>query len=316
MQQHGEQRTALGEGTALQTGGKWQGYAAIVAAAFLLSWQSPCAKLLMANGVQSFDTVTMLFVVAVVLAHLIALVRGRLPEVYRKGRRHWKVVLPIGITNFGISAGMFLAARTLSAGVISVVLYLAPALICIFFMITKIRPIGTVHKVAVVVSFVGCVLALNVIGAPLGEFSVVGLLFALIGGGSYAAYIALCDLTVPPDLDKLSLVTTGLLVSTVLSVVANPTMFLRFADLALMDWGLFFYLALMTKFVALFMIVKGTQAIGSEKSSVVLSMEVPFTLLVAFVVLGETMRPIQLVGTAFVVGAAILLQQQGEKGEA
>lgn len=47
--------------------------------------------------------------------------------------------------------------------------------------------------------------------------------------------------------------------------------------------------------------------IGSERTSIVATLEIPITLLVAFVVIGERMGLIQLVGVLLVIGASMLL---------
>ena len=66
----------------------------------------------------------------------------------------------------------------------------------------------------------------------------------------------------------------------------------------------------MTKIVCLHLMLAGTKIVGAARSAVVQSMEIPFTLLLAFVTLHQMLGPVELLGTGLVVLSVILMQRQ------
>ena len=277
---------------------------------FFFSWQSPITKLLMREHVSSIDCVTMLFLFGAVLVNLITLASPRRKEVYRDCIRCSKALVPMALMNFFVSVGIFYALRTLSAGVVSVLLYMSPAYVCIFFMITKIKPVSRLNKVAVLLSIGGCCLALNVFNTPLAELSVSGILFGLLACVAFGSYQLVADLKLPGDLQQLSIITVGLTVGGIVGSIINPSMYIRLPQLSPLALGLFLLSVVMTKIVPLLLEVRAISIIGSERASVILSMEVPWTLLLAYFTLGETMLPSQLAGVGLVVLSVILLQKK------
>ncbi len=284
------------------------GYLLTALAAFCYSWQSPITKLLLAEGVRALDVVTGLSFCAAVLIDGYLLAAGKAPAVAGEIRAHFPVVLLQGIAKFGVNFGLFLGLRTMPAGVLSVVFYTAPAFVCMFFMITKIKPVSTVNKVAVLFTIAGCILALDVFGTPLGELSVSGILLGVLAAVSSGTYTVLTDLK-GREMSLLSITAGALTVNAVLAAVINPGMFLRIPTFTAAVAGLFLCQALVSKIMSIVTETNGVMRIGAEKASVVLSLEVPFTLLVAFFTLQETMTPIQLAGVGLVIGSVLLLQR-------
>ena len=68
-------------------------------------------------------------------------------------------------------------------------------------------------------------------------------------------------------------------------------------------------MALFCGVAPLFFLFWGMRTIGSEKAGIIGVSELPFTLVVAFLVLGETMDGLQLIGIFLVVLAVLVLQK-------
>lgn len=277
-------------------------------AAFCYSWQSPITKLLLAEGVRALDVVTGLSFCAAVLIDGYMLATGKARTVVRETKANLPVVLLQGVAKFGINFGLFLGLRTMPAGVLTVVYYTAPAFVCLFFMVTKIKPVSAVNKAAVCITICGCLLALDVFGTPLGDLSVPGILLGILAAVSCGTFTVLTDLKGRGM--SLDTITAGALtVNALLAAAINPGMFLRIPSFTLTVIGLFICQALVTKILSIVTETNGVMRIGSEKATVVLALEVPFTLLIAFFTLGETMTPVQLTGVALVIGSVLLLQR-------
>ena len=289
---------------------QWKGILMLVLFAFFVAWQTPFARILQNHGVPQIGTVTMLFVLAAVLINAADLVTGQAARIYRDGVRHLKVLVPAAVLNFVGSIGLFFSVHTLNVGVAVVLLYLSPVLICIFFLLTKIRPVPHIQRVAAGICIFGCLCAVNVFQTPLAELSVTGILFALLAAASLGGYTLSLDLLVPPELDRQVVVTFVLDIAAVLSILVYPGMFAEFAHLTLPDIGIFLYLAVVTKLLCLYLLLAGTKIVGAARSAVIQSLEIPFSLLVAYLTLHQLLSPVQFIGVGLVFLAVILMQKK------
>jgi drug/metabolite transporter (DMT)-like permease len=290
--------------------GMAKGYLFLILFAFFVAWQTPFVTILQNHGVPAIGTVTMTFVVAAVLINLIDLVTGRIKTVYREGRQHLKALLLMGALNFMGSIGLFSSVRTLDAGVAVALLYLSPVVICLFYFVTRLRPVSRHQWIAVAVCVIGCAMAVNVFQVAKGGLSVQGVLFGLLAATSMGGYVMCNDLLVPKDMDKWTAITLVLDTAACLSIVVYPGMFEQFTGLSLLDIGIFIYVAGVTKIVCLHLMLAGTKIVGAARSAVVQSMEIPFTLLLAFLTLHQMLGPVELLGTGLVVLSVILMQRQ------
>ena len=289
---------------------QWKGYLLLVLFAFFVAWQTPFVTILQNHGVPAIGTVTMTFVVAAVLINLVDLFTGKLKLVYREGRQHLKVLLLMGVLNFVGSIGLFSSVRTLDAGVAVALLYLSPVVICLFYFVTKLRPVSRTQWIAVFVCILGCALAVNVFQVAKGGLSVQGILFGLLAAVSMGGYVMCNDLLVPAGMDKWTVITFVLDTAACLSILTYPGMFAQFAQLSLVDVGIFIYVAGVTKILCLHLMLAGTKIVGAARSAVVQSLEIPFALLLAFVTLHQVLGPVELLGTGLVVLSVVLMQKK------
>lgn len=277
---------------------------------YCFAWQNIFTKLIQAQGVRTLDVITMLFVVGAVIAHAFVLATGKRREVYGQVKGNGKVVLFMGAVNFGVSVGFFYALETLPAGVVTAVGYSAPAMVVVFYLITRIKPIPLAGKVAVLVSIAGVALALNVFGGPVGNLSVSGIGWALFGALCYGAYAVGAELLVPKGMKQLTVVTFGLTVSALIGALINPGMFLRFPHIGAIALLFLLLNATITKFVPLQLEVKASSIIGAERVMVILCLNVPFSILNAYLVLGETLKTVQLLGAGLILAAVLMIQKK------
>lgn len=291
---------------------KAYGYLITAFAAFCYAWQGTITKLLLAEGVQAIDVVTGLALCGAVIIDAYVLARGKGLLVIREMKENLPVLLGMGLGKFGINFGTFLALRTMSVGLVSVVYYTSPAFVCIFFMITKLKSVGLMNKVAVLITISGCLLALDILHTPLSEYSVPGILLSLFSAISCGTYTVLTDLK-GRHLDFLTITAGALTVNALLAVLVNPGFFIRLPSFTVTVAMLFFCQAFVTKILSIIAETRGVLRIGAEKATVVLVLEMPFTLLNAYLVLHETMTPIQLSGVGLIILSVLLLQKTGKE---
>ena len=289
------------------------GYLMVVFAAFLFAAQSPTTKVLLGMGYSSQDIATILFIMGAVFVDL-WIVASRKWEIVREGLRNWKVVFLISVLNFVQSSGYFLTLRYVDASVGIVLMYLSPSFICIFFMISKLRPVSRANKFAVVLSLIGIILAVDLLTGGLGAVAPIGILVGVGVAVIGATTGILIDLK-GGDFGAFTLLAFELTVGAVIGAITNPGVFGLFAAMPAFDWGFYTIVTLLTKICSLYLVLRGYISIGAPRTSVIMIAEVPFTLILSFLILHERMSPIQLAGVAMIIIAVIMLQKSPQEEE-
>ena len=216
-----------------------------------------------------------------------------------------------GIVGSLVSNLMFYGALLyLDAGLTSMLLFVNPVYVTIFFALTGIRAMRPVNFISVFLAMVGAMIVLNVFSGGFQAWPALGLVFGIASGVTYAFYNVLADLKFQSEDPNVinffaslsALVVAGLLLAVTGIGFAIPLESLPFILL----------LASVSGVLPIFFIFKALKFIGSEQVTVVASMELPLTLVLAFTLLGEHMEPFQLVGIVCIVGATLLLHRSGE----
>lgn len=231
-------------------------------------------------------------------------------------RGRWHLVRPnLGrILAYGLFAvagcqfAYFMAVDHLSVGVALLLEYLAPVLIVGWMWLRHARRPSRLTVVGVVAAVVGLVLVLDVTsGASVDLVGVLWGVLAALGLVVYFLAAAHGDEALPPiglaggglAVGALSLVAAA---ATGLLPMATSTADVHLADFALPWWAAVLELALVAGAIAYATGIAATRALGSTVASFVGLSEVLLAIAFAWVLVGEAMSPVQMLG-----GVAILL---------
>ena len=290
------------------------GYVVILLAAFLYASQSPITKIFLAWGYTSYDITTILFVMSALVVNLTILVTGRF-GIYKDIIRNWKLAVTLSLIQFVQFASYFLVLKYLDANLAIVLMYLSPTLICIFFLVTKIKPVGTANKIAVVLSLLGTMLAVNIFNGDIFAGSaLIGVVLAVLVAVLGATNQIVTDLK-GGNIGAIPLMTAELTIGSFIAVATNFDAVLMMGTMGAAHLSYFFLTTVFTKVLSLLCVLRGILMIGSEKASVGMVAEVPFTLVLCYFSLGETMTPVQLIGVAAIIVAVVLLQKESGPAE-
>ncbi len=219
----------------------------------------------------------------------------------------------------GCQLAYFLAVDHLSVGVALLLEYLAPVLIVAWMWLRHARRPSALTSVGVVAAIVGLVLVLDVTsGASIDLVGVLWGLMAALGLVVYFLAAAHGDEALPP----ISLAGGGLAVGAVSLVVAAASGLLptsaSTADVVLAGarlpwWSAVLELALVAGAIAYATGIAATRALGSTVASFVGLSEVLAAIAFAWVLVGEAMTPVQLVGgLAILAGVVAVKLGEGE----
>ncbi len=280
----------------------------VLLAALLFSSQVVFGKLLLEYGLYGLDMSLLQYLWGLIIISCIITFSGKWETVRRESRGNLARLCAMGAFSALCTVCLFVALETVNAGIASMLLFTNPVYICLFFMITGIKKVGRWNKAALVIAFAGSLLVLNVFGTSAEEISYVGIGFGLVSGIGYAAYCIFYDLKVSGfDLmtTNFFLQLTAFLIVSVLDMDFYPSILSLPVEALIMTM----VMALFCGVAPLFFLFWGMRTIGSEKAGIIGVSELPFTLVVAFLVLGETMDGLQLIGIFLVVLAVLVLQK-------
>lgn len=223
-------------------------------------------------------------------------------------RRDWFSVLSLGLIGYYLSSLLdFSGLQYISAGLERLILFLYPTMVVILSAVLFKRGIGRREIFALTLSYGGILLVfMHDAGTPQANLMLgVGLVFAstltysmyLVGAGQAIARIGATRFTAYA------------------MMVASTATFLQFAvthpisalDLPLRVYGLGFTMAIVSTVLPVFMLSIGIRLIGSGPTALIGSIGPVATILLAHVVLGESLSAQQIGGAILVLSGVLAI---------
>jgi drug/metabolite transporter (DMT)-like permease len=264
-------------------------------------------------GKLSYDegaTVGTLLAVRFALAALmfwgLVLAGDALRELRGLAGRDLSLGLALGACGYAIQAGCYFAAlQRIDASLLSLLLYTFPAIVAVAAVFLGRERLESRRLVALGLASGG--LALVVAGAGAGALDPLGASLGLGAALVYSTYILVSEGIagrVSPRLLS-ALVCTGAAVA--LTVATALLGDLRPGDVTAAGWGWLACLAVVSTVGAISMFFAGLDRVGPTTASILSTVEPVVTVLLAFLVFGETLAAVQLAGGALVVAAVLAL---------
>ncbi len=218
-------------------------------------------------------------------------------------RERWASAL-IGLCMAGYSGAFYMGFEYMPVGLTVVTFYTYPIVTGLILWASGKERIGPGGMIALPLAFLGLMLALDVSGE---SFSLAGAAWAMLGSLGFAAVLILSALLLPKQADTrprtlVMLATAGLacIVATAASgEIWFPTTALGWAGLL---GSSLCYLVSMTS------ILFAAAMLGATRVAVVMNVEPLASIVLTFLILGERLRPMQLMGALCVVAAIFLFR--------
>jgi drug/metabolite transporter (DMT)-like permease len=216
------------------------------------------------------------------------------------------VGLALGACGYAIQAGCyFTALERIDASLLSLLLYTFPAMVAVAAVALGRERMDARRVAALVLASGG--LALVVAGAGTGALDPLGAALGLGAAVVYSTYILVSEGVVGRMTPRLlsALVCTGAAASlTVGSALLGQ---LRPGELTAAGWGWLACLAVVSTVAAVSLFFAGLERVGPTTASILSTAEPVVTVVLAFLVFGELLGPVQLLGGALVLAAVLTL---------
>jgi drug/metabolite transporter (DMT)-like permease len=212
------------------------------------------------------------------------------------------------IGGFGTSLFFYLAITKINVGMATMILFLYPAIVNIFFAFSGVRKIGKASIIALGMALFGSFMVLNIFGVEAFSVSTIGIIFGIGSCLSYAFYNIFADL----KLSSFSPVTISFysaISAFITSLIVSPSFFKFDINYSWELIGFFIALAFVSGIFPTILMYKGIYYIGADKASIVASSELPMTIILAYFFLSEKMSILQISGVIMIVASVLLLEK-------
>lgn len=212
----------------------------------------------------------------------------------------------------GTNLLFYSALQYLDAGITSMLLFIHPVYITLFFAVTRIRSMKPINYASVLIAVCGAAIVLDVFSSS-RSLSAAGITLGILSGVCYAFYNLFADLKLKsedPNVINFYACIGALSFVTILVAFSGIGFSVKLTDLPPI-----IFLAGFSGILPVYFIFKALQFIGSEKVSVIASVELPMTLIMAFAFLKEHMKPIQLFGVLLIIISTVLLHYNEKEQE-
>jgi drug/metabolite transporter (DMT)-like permease len=265
-------------------------------------------KLAYGEGATVGTLLAVRFVLAAALFWAVLLAGGAVRELRSLGRRDLGAGLALGGFAYTLQAGCYFAAlERIDASLLSLLLYTFPAMVAVAAVALGRERVDRRRVGALGLASAG--LALVVAGAGAGALEPLGAGLGLAAAVVYSAYILAGEgvaARVSPTV-LAALVCTG----AAGPLVAGSALLgeLRPGELTAGGWGWLASLALVSTFASVSLFFAGLRRVGPTTASILATAEPLVTVVLAFLVFGETLGGLQCLGGALVLAAVFVLQR-------
>lgn len=229
------------------------------------------------------------------------------------------------LTLYGFVLALFNAFWTLSvaingAAIATVLAYTSAGFTALLGRWFLKEPLGWIKVLAVVISLSGCLLASEALDLSAWLVNPVGILTGMVSGLAYALYSlmgrAASQRGIKPWTTLLytfSFASLFLLMVNLLPLPALPGKALTFSDFLwlgdqAMGWLVLFLLAAGPTLAGYGLYNVSLDYLPSSIANLVLTSELVFTTLIAYLVLGERLTPVQIAGSLLIIASVVLIR--------
>jgi drug/metabolite transporter (DMT)-like permease len=265
------------------------------------------AKLAYGQGATVGTVLTIRFVLAAGLFWVVVLATGGVRELRALPGRDLRAGIALGACGYAIQSGCYFAAlKHIEASLLSLLLYTFPAIVAGAAVVLGRERMTGRRFAALALASSGLVLVLA--GAGTGALDAIGVALGLGAALVYSTYILVSDGVVGRISPALlsALVCSGAAVSLAAGSAALGQ--LQPGQVSAAGWGWLASIAAVSTVLAISFFFAGLKRVGPTTASILATVEPLVTVLLAFLVFGETLGPVQIAGGALVLSAVVVLQ--------
>jgi drug/metabolite transporter (DMT)-like permease len=264
-------------------------------------------RLAYADGATVGTLLSVRFLLAAAVSWALLLgTRAGVAELRALSRRDGVLALGLGACGYAAQAGGYFTALTrIDASLLSLLVYTYPAIVGVAAVGLGRERLDARRVLALACASGG--LALVLAGSGTGALDPVGTVLGICTAFVYSAYILVSERVAGrlPSRVLAALVCTG--AAGTLTVVSAALGQLRPSEVTAAGWGWLAVIALVSTVVAVALFFAGLRRVGPTSAAILSTVEPLVTVVLALIVFGDVLGPVQVLGGALVLGAVLVL---------
>ncbi|ATW25751.1 DMT family transporter [Candidatus Formimonas warabiya] len=217
------------------------------------------------------------------------------------------------VGSFGGSIFLFLGFQYVGAAVGTVLFYSYPAFVTLGAILFFKEKAGLSQYSCLAITFLGTILTIDFWTVSVANTPAQGVGLIMVSALCYT-FFSLYGQRNLSDSSSLEITTFTQLFAFLACIIVKPPLFLL-EGISYYALFLGFVMALFTSVCSYFLLLKGMSLIGASKASIISTFEIPFTIILALIILGERLAFWQFLGAALIVGSIIYLDLAENKTE-
>lgn len=288
-------------------GSRWRGYAMVVGAACCWGVMATVAKLLFRDrGVDPLVLVVIrAYLATLTLFAALALLR---PARLRIERQDLWLAAVIGVAGLAGNNFLYFEALHLTSVATALLLqYQAPILVALYTVLVQRQPLRGRVILALALALVGCALVVRAYDFEVLRPNLLGVMAGLGTACTFAFYI-LASRFALRTLNAWTLLAYAYFSASLFWSVVIPPWKVLGHGFSLGIWGAFLAVATIGTVVPFGLFISGLRFLPPTQAGIVSMLEPVVAATAAFVILGETLLPLQILGGGLVLAGVVMVQ--------
>jgi drug/metabolite transporter (DMT)-like permease len=221
-------------------------------------------------------------------------------------------ILGVAVSNYFY----YLAIQRINVAIAIIVQYTAPVWVLLYVVARGQQKLTAQKVAAVALALLGTALVIGLIGGgSVAAFRIdaYGLIAALLASFSFAFY-NVAGHRILARYDRWRVLVWTLAAASVFWLGVNPPWKIVSANYAPAQWLFLFVFSMISVLGAFSLYFLGLQHLEPTRAIIASCLEPVFSILLAALLLGEVLRPIQSLGIIFVLAAIVIVQRPGRDG--
>ena len=286
---------------------KWRGYGMVVGATICWGTMAAVAKLLFRD--QGVDPLFLVVVRAYLATFTLFAVLGAIaPGRLRIDARMFRAAAIVGVGGLLTNNFLYFEAIHLTSVATALLLqYQAPVLVALYGLLIHRQRVTRRLWLSLALSVLGCALVVRVYDPAVLRLNLLGVLAGLGTALAFAFYI-LTSRAALRSMGPLTLVAYGYLAASLVWLPIVPPWRIVAQGYDLGTWGAFLAIATVGTVVPFSLFISGLRYLPPTQASIVSMLEPVVATTTAYLILGETLLPLQVLGGGLVLAGVVMVE--------
>ncbi len=283
-----------------------KGYIYSIVSAVLFGSAGLIVKLAYVEGIDSIGLLTLQYIIAVAIMFLILLIKNIKELKVSMQELYHLFILGVAGNTF-MTVFYYTAYHYLPMAMVTILLYTYPIMVFLYSVFFQKGEISRTKTIALIIAFVGCVLALGLLSEGL-EYSFKGIIYGVLSAVFYA-FMNIYSESKLANVKPLTINAYSTLFSLgSLMLYSFPTFILK-GQVSLSILTYTSILAVFCEIIPLTLMYAAIKHIGSLKVSIIGNVETPTAMILSFFILREQINLLQAMGASLVFYAVYLIRR-------